>query len=151
VTSTLATTVTPPASPSLLHLIMPTEDEIARARRRIQAKAVVIVVLALASYWGLVIASTGFAVRLACALGLIAATVAIATNIMHDANHAALASSARLNRVFSWSADLLGASSWLWRFKHNRLHHANPNVVDVDSDISQAPFAQLAPAQRWRP
>jgi linoleoyl-CoA desaturase len=86
-----------------------------------------------------------------CAAGLVTATVATATSVMHDANHAALATSTRLNRVLACSADLLGASSWLWRFKHNHLHHANPNVVGVDSDISQAPFARLAPEQQWRP
>jgi linoleoyl-CoA desaturase len=81
----------------------------------------------------------------------IVAVVATASSIMHDANHAALTRSARLNRLFGYSADLLGASSWIWRFKHNHLHHGNPNVVGVDSDISQAPFARLAPEQPWRP
>jgi linoleoyl-CoA desaturase len=53
--------------------------------------------------------------------------------------------------LLGYSADLIGASSWLWRYKHNHLHHGNTNVVGVDSDISQAPFARLAPEQPWRP
>jgi linoleoyl-CoA desaturase len=69
---------------------------------------------------------------------------------MHDANHGALTRSARLNRIVGYSADLLGASSWLWRFTHNNLHHGNTNVDGVDSDISQAPWARLAPTQPWR-
>jgi linoleoyl-CoA desaturase len=135
----------------LTQLIMPSKAEISRARRRAQGKAIVIAGLASAAYWGLVIATTVLLLRLICAAMLIVAVVATATSIMHDANHAALTRSARLNRLFGYSADLLGASSWLWRFKHNHLHHGNPNVVGVDSDISQAPFARLAPGQPWRP
>jgi linoleoyl-CoA desaturase len=49
-----------------------------------------------------------------------------------------------------YTGDLLGASSWIWRFKHNHLHHGNTNVVGVDADIDQAPFARLTPSQPWR-
>ena len=145
------TSVAASAGPTLTQLIMPSKSEISRARRQAQAKAMVIAGLASAAYWGLVIASTVLLLRLICAAMLIVAVVATATSIMHDANHAALTRSARLNRLFGYSADLLGASSWLWRFKHNHLHHGNPNVVGVDNDISRAPFARLAPAQPWRP
>ncbi len=107
--------------------------------------------MAVAAYWGLVIADVGVSLRVISAAVLIVAVVATATSVMHDANHGALARSARVNRVLGYSADLLGASSWLWRFKHNHLHHGNTNVVGVDSDISQAPFARLAPEQPWRP
>jgi linoleoyl-CoA desaturase len=33
----------------------------------------------------------------------------------------------------------------------NHLHHGNTNIVTVDSDLSQAPSARLAPGQPWRP
>jgi len=135
---------------TLTQSVMPTEAEISRARRRAQGKAIVIGVLGVSAYWGLVIAATSFVVRVACALTLVVAAVATATSVMHDANHSALTRSTRWNRVFGYSADLLGASSWLWRFKHNHLHHGNPNVVGVDNDISQSPFARLAPQQPWR-
>ncbi len=137
--------------PTLTQSVMPTSAEISRARRRAQGKGVVIGALGLASYWGLVLASTSFAVRVACAFALVIAVVATATSVMHDANHSSLTGSARWNRVLGYSADLLGASSWLWRFKHNHLHHGNTNVVGVDNDISQSPFARLAPQQPWRP
>lgn len=136
---------------ALTPLIMPTSAEISMARRRAQGKALVIGAMALSAYWGLVIADGGVLLRVICAAALIIAVVATATSVMHDANHGALTRSARLNRVLGYSADLLGASSWLWRFKHNHLHHGNTNVVGVDSDISQAPFARLAPTQPWRP
>jgi linoleoyl-CoA desaturase len=139
------------ADPTLMQLIMPTAAEISAARRRGQRKAVLIAVLAVTAYWGLVVAAGSLLVRLVCAAVLIVAVVATATSIMHDANHGALTRSGRLNRAVGYSADLLGASSWLWRFKHNHLHHGNTNIETVDSDLSQAPFARLAPGQPWRP
>ena len=139
------------AGPTLTQLIMPTPGEISMARRRGQCKAVLIAVMAVTAYWVLVVAAESLLLQLVCAAALIVAIVATATSIMHDANHDALTRSRRLNRAFGYSADLLGASSWLWRFKHNHLHHGNTNIVGVDSDISQAPFARLAPEQPWRP
>ncbi len=141
----------PPApSASLSQVIMPTAHEVTVGQRRAQAKAVFIVALTVASYYGLVIADRGLWTALACAATLIVAVTAVATCIMHDANHGALTRSARLNRVVGYSADLLGASSWLWRFTHNNLHHGNTNVDGVDSDISQSPWARLTPDQPWR-
>jgi linoleoyl-CoA desaturase len=136
--------------PTLSQLIMPTSGEVRSAQRRAQAKAGLIVAVAIAAYWGLVVVSAGLLMALACAAVLVGALTAVATCVMHDANHGSLTRSPRLNRLIGYSADLLGASSWMWRFTHNNLHHGNANVDGVDSDISQAPWARLAPTQPWR-
>jgi linoleoyl-CoA desaturase len=130
---------------------LPTAAELRRARRRLHAKALVIAAVVVGSYWGLVVADGAPGVRVACAATLVTGLVAVATNIMHDANHGAFSQWRWLNRLLGYTSDALGASSWLWRFKHNNLHHGNTNVVGFDSDISQAPFARLAEAQPWRP
>jgi linoleoyl-CoA desaturase len=137
-----------PWNPS--RLIRPTEAELARARRTLHRKAVAIGAVTVASYWVLVFSSTGFAVRSASAVVLAAALTAVATGIMHDANHGAFSRSRRVNRLMGYSLDLLGGSSWMWRHRHNVQHHASTNVVGVDQDIDQAPFARLAPQQAWR-
>src|SRR4029079_15300132 len=94
--------------------------------------------------------SSSMVMAVACAAVLVVAVTAVATCVMHDANHGSLTRSPRLNRVIGYSADLLGASSWMWRFSHNNLHHGNTNVDGVDSDISQAPWARRAPTQPCR-
>jgi linoleoyl-CoA desaturase len=109
----------------------------------------VIVVLAAASYGSLVFGPAALVVRLIAALVLAVAVAATGTGIMHDANHGAFCRSPRANRIVAYSADLIGASSWVWRFKHNTLHHTSTNIVGIDSDIDQAPFARLAPQQPW--
>ncbi|MBI5088988.1 MAG: acyl-CoA desaturase [Actinobacteria bacterium] len=136
---------------SLTQQMMPTSDEIRRARRRLHRKAALIFGLAVGSYVGLVFAPVGFVVRVLFALVLVIASVTMATSVMHDGNHGAFSASRRVNRIAGWSSDLLGASSFLWRFKHNRLHHGNTNVVGYDLDIDQMPFARLAPQQQWHP
>jgi linoleoyl-CoA desaturase len=134
----------------LTRSITPSDVEIRGARRRLHAKAVAIAALGFGSYWGLVVAETPVLVRLVCAAALVVAAVGVATGIMHDANHGAFSRSMRVNRLVGCTLDLLGGSSWLWRYKHNTLHHGNTNVMGVDSDIDQGPVARLAPQQAWR-
>ena len=121
--------------------VLPTAAELRRARHRLHAKSVWIALLLAGSYWAVVLSDLGWPYRLLGAATLIAGLVALATGVMHDGNHGSFSRHSWLNRVAGYSLDALGGSSWLWRFKHNTLHHGNPNVEGVDSDISQAPFA----------
>ena len=127
----------------------PGDAELRRARRRLQAKAVVIGLLSVGSYVGLLFFAHGPLVAMLLAAVLVLALIATSTSVMHDANHGSFAKSARVNRVFAYTADVLGASSFLWRYKHNSLHHGNTNVVGTDTDIEQMPFARLAVEQPW--
>ena len=129
--------------------VMPTPEETRRARRRLHANAVAILGLVAISYWGLVLSDWPLWWRLAAAGVLVIALVAVGTTIMHGANHDSFSTRRWLNRVLSYTSDALGASSWLWRFQHNTLHHGNANVVGFDADIALAPFARLAPSQPW--
>jgi len=129
----------------------PNSVELRRARRRLHNKALFIAALAVGSYVGLVFFAHGLLLALPLAAVLVVALIATATSVMHDANHGAFGTSKGLNRTLAYSADVLGASSWLWRLKHNGLHHGNTNVVGVDTDIEQMPFARLAPEQPWKP
>ena len=136
---------------SLVHAVRPSDGEIERARQRLHAKALVIAAAALASYVVLVFAPVPLVFRAASAAVLVVSLVALATNVMHDANHGAFSRSRRLNRLFSYTLDFLGGSSWLWRFRHNVEHHGSTNVVGIDGDIDHTPLARLAPQQQWRP
>ena len=128
----------------------PTDAEVRRARRLLHLKALFILALVVLSYWGLVIANRGLGVRLASAAVLTTGLIAVATSIMHDANHGAFFRNTRMNRLLAYVADGLGTSSWLWRYKHNHLHHGSTNIEGVDSDIALVPFVRLAPGQTWR-
>jgi linoleoyl-CoA desaturase len=87
------------------------------------------------------------AALLSVSVGL--AMAGIGFSVMHDANHGGASSSSRVNRAMSFTIDLLGASSHLWRLKHNVLHHTYPNISGLDPDIEAgSPFLRLAP---WQP
>ncbi|MDH4362931.1 MAG: acyl-CoA desaturase [Acidimicrobiia bacterium] len=144
-------TIDRPSIASLWRSVLPTAAEEARARRRLHLKAVVIGLVLVVSYAVLVISNWALPIRLAGAIGLVVAVVAVATGILHDANHGSFSRRRWLNRTLSYTADALGTSSWLWRIQHNTLHHGNTNVVGFDTDIALAPLARLAPTQRWRP
>jgi linoleoyl-CoA desaturase len=129
----------------------PRADELRRARWRLRRKAAAILVTTAVSYIGLVFFADSLLLALPLAAVLAVCLVAVGTGVMHDANHGTFGPSRRWNRALAYSADVLGASSWFWRHQHNGIHHANTNVVGIDTDIEQMPFARLAPEQPWKP
>jgi linoleoyl-CoA desaturase len=78
------------------------------------------------------------------------ATAGIGFSVMHDANHGAYGRSRRVNRAWGLTLDLVGASSYVWRFKHNVQHHTYANIDGMDPDIDAGPFLRLAPSQKRR-
>ena len=129
----------------------PRPDVLRRAVRRLRGKTVLIGAMTFGSYFGLVFIADGALLAVPLAAVLVIALVATGTGVMHDANHGAYGRPRVINQTLAFTADVLGASSWMWRHQHNGIHHGNTNVVGVDTDIEQMPFARLAPAQPWRP
>ncbi len=130
-------------------------DATGRARSggaAMHAKTALILAWFAASY-GLLLAFGGASAWLAAALTLSVAlaTAGIGFSVMHDANHGAYSRGRRVNRAWGLTLDLVGASSYLWRFKHNVQHHTYSNVDGMDADIDAGPFLRLAGSQRLRP
>jgi linoleoyl-CoA desaturase len=77
------------------------------------------------------------------------AMAGVGFSVMHDANHGGTSSRGRVNRILSMSLDLIGASSFLWRSKHNVLHHGYTNISKMDPDLEGGwGVLRLAP---WQP
>ena len=130
--------------------VMPTEAEVARARRWLHQKAMLIAFTVLVSYALVLAGDVPWVGRLLAFPVLIVALIMVATSVMHDANHGAFfAGSTRANHIVGYASDLLGVSSALWRLKHD-IHHADANVQGIDPDIDQGAIARLAPMQRRR-
>jgi linoleoyl-CoA desaturase len=100
------------------------------------------------TYVLLVFVATSVPAVIALCASLTFATAGIGFGIQHDANHGAYAKSARVNRMLGLTLDVLGASSFLWRVKHNIAHHTYTNVDGADDDMSIGILARLAPEQR---
>jgi linoleoyl-CoA desaturase len=84
-------------------------------------------------------------------VSLALATAGIGFSVMHDANHGAYSRSPAVNRALGLTLDLVGASSCVWRHKHNVQHHTYANIDGLDADVDAGPFLRLAPSQRRLP
>lgn len=78
------------------------------------------------------------------------ASVLMGVNIAHDAIHGSLFRRKGLNKLASFTFDIIGLSSYTWKLKHNYLHHHYPNVIDVDLDIQAGPVLRFSPGDKLR-
>jgi linoleoyl-CoA desaturase len=81
-------------------------------------------------------------------LGLFAAGIGL--NVQHDGGHRAYSRHRSVNRLMATTLELIGGSSYLWRWKHGILHHTYVNIDGHDADIDFGSLARLAPHQRRR-
>lgn len=68
-----------------------------------------------------------------------------AFNVGHDANHGGYSSNRYINKALGLTYDLIGISSYLWRYRHNTLHHTYTNIVGHDVEIDGDGLARMAP------
>ncbi|HZI16458.1 MAG TPA: acyl-CoA desaturase [Myxococcus sp.] len=101
-----------------------------------------------ASYGWLVFGASGVWGAVAGCVSLGLAVAGIGFSIQHDANHGGYSNRRGINRVLSWTLDVVGGSSYVWSWKHNIFHHSHPNVVGLDEDIDIQPLCRVAPEQR---
>ena len=68
--------------------------------------------------------------------------------IMHDANHGAYSSNKKVNQWMSYTINLIGANTALWKIQHNVLHHTYTNIHEADEDINVPVFLRFSPHQK---
>lgn len=89
-------------------------------------------VLPLYVFWGLVVTGLGF-------------------NTMHDAIHGGYSDNPRINRIVGLTIELLGASGFVWKQKHNVWHHTYTNVAGLDEDLETQGAFRFSPHDAWKP
>jgi len=88
------------------------------------------------------------ALPLAVILGFTAAEIGF--NIQHDGGHKAYSKRAWVNKLMAMTLDMVGGSSYVWRWKHVVFHHTYVNVKGHDTDIDLGIFGRLSPQHRRR-
>jgi linoleoyl-CoA desaturase len=118
---------------------------------RMYLKTVVILAWWAASYWLLVFVTQTWWQAVPAAVSLAVALAAVGFSIQHDGGHHAYSRRNWVNRLAATSIDLMGASSYLWHWKHHVFHHTYVNVPGQDTDIDPGPVLRLSPHQprRW--
>ena len=90
--------------------------------------------------WGILLSS---------ALGFVLATIGF--NVMHDACHGSYSEKKWVNELLGYSLNALGGNAFIWKFKHNILHHTYTNVDGIDDDIAKSPLMRQCTSQKWVP
>jgi len=117
---------------------------------RLLRKAGLIMVWFVGSFALLLSARNGWLQLLLCISYGMAAS-AVGFNIFHDANHGAMSRSRRVNLFWAiLTSMVLGASRYLWSYKHNVLHHRLTNIHTWDDDLETRGFLRLTPQQHWK-
>lgn len=70
-------------------------------------------------------------------------------NIGHDAAHGSYSTNKKINKTLAYAFDSMGASSYMWRTKHNTIHHSVTNTEN-DDDIETGNLLRLGPWQKYR-
>lgn len=116
---------------------------------RMLVKTTVLLLWGGASYALLVFAATTWWHTALLCCSLVFAVAGVAFAIQHDGNHGAYSQRVIVNRLVGMTLDLLGASSYIWHWKHNIAHHTYTNLDGKDNDID-VPFGRLVPGQPHR-
>lgn len=66
-------------------------------------------------------------------------------NVGHDAIHGSLSSNPNVNAIFARSFDVMGASSRMWGWAHNVVHHTYTNVPGTDHDLEPGFYLRFYP------
>lgn len=85
-------------------------------------------------------------VSLCVLLGLNFASIGF--NVMHDGAHGSYSKNKTLNNLMAYSLNLMGGSSFMWKIKHNHVHHSFTNIEGVDDDIDIKPWMRVNEQQK---
>ena len=122
----------------------------ARAPARMYVKSAVIVAWAVLSYVLLYFVATTWWQAALSAVSVSLAVAAVSFNVPHDGSHGSYSRWPILNRAMAFSFDLCGASSYLWHWKHNVMHHTFTNIAGADADIELGGLGRLSTAHPHR-
>lgn len=115
---------------------------------KLYLKTIILVSVAILLYCFLVFADLPVWMSITgCALmGLTFASIGF--NIMHDGAHGSYSANKKINTLMSWSLNLMGGSSFMWKAKHNHVHHSFTNIDGIDDDIDIRPFMRVNEHQK---
>lgn len=115
------------------------------------AKAIVLFTLAGGLYALLLWNQAGWITGVVCSalLGFVLASIGF--NVMHDACHGSYSSKKWVNNLLGYSLNALGGNAFIWKFKHNIIHHTYTNIDGIDDDIAKSPLMRQCHTQKWVP
>lgn len=133
-----------------IHAYFQTQHISQKGNWHLFAKTAVLVPLGVIIYLTLILFHPviWLAVLLCAALGLVLSFIGF--NVMHDGAHSAYSNNKTINEIMGLTMNVMGGSDYMWKVKHNIVHHTYTNIAGEDEDIDQVPILRLSPEQKWR-
>ncbi|RYD71223.1 MAG: acyl-CoA desaturase, partial [Sphingobacteriales bacterium] len=72
-------------------------------------------------------------------------------SVSHDALHGAYSKNTKINKLLGLTFPLIGVSDYLWKIKHNVMHHTFTNIYEKDEDLSVTKFLRMTPVAPHKP
>lgn len=116
---------------------------------RLYSKSVVLIVGAIALYVLLLFMRMPWFAVIVCSLGLGFVLACVGFNVMHDANHGSYSSRKWVNELLGLTLNALGGNNFIWKQKHNIVHHTYTNIDGIDDDIAKSPYIRMCRSQPW--
>lgn len=118
---------------------------------RLFHKTLVLVPLALFLYISLLVFNMPLlaVIGVSALLGLTKASIGF--NVMHDACHGSYSTKKWVNNLMGLSLNAMGGTAFIWKQKHNVIHHTYTNVDGLDDDIAKSPLIRQCHTQKWVP
>lgn len=88
-------------------------------------------------------------ITLCAVLGFVLASIGF--NVMHDACHGSYSTNKNVNEALGLTLNALGGNAFIWKQKHNIIHHTYTNVDGLDDDIAKSPLMRQCSTQKWVP
>lgn len=66
-------------------------------------------------------------------------------NLLHDMIHGSFSKNPLFKSYFAYGLDLMGASSLVWKNKHNLSHHTYTNHSEIDNDLNVSAILRFTP------
>ncbi len=119
--------------------------------RHLHIKTLVLIPLAAVLYLSLLLSPMPalLGITLSAILGFILACVGF--NVMHDACHGSYSENSKVNNILGLTLNALGGNAFIWKQKHNVIHHTYTNVDGIDDDIAKSPLMRQCSTQTWTP
>jgi len=118
---------------------------------RLYAKTVILILAAISLYVALLFVKMPWLAESICSIFLGFVLASIGFNVMHDANHGSYSSRKWANEVLGLTLNALGGNNFIWKQKHNIVHHTYTNIDGIDDDIAKSPFIRMCSSQPWVP
>ena len=118
---------------------------------RLYLKSFLLISTSLAIYGLLLFGNISLAGNLILCVVLGFLLACIGFSVMHDACHGSYSENKSLNYVMGLTMNALGSNAFIWKQKHNIIHHTYTNIDGVDDDIAKSPVLRHCYSQPYKP